>query len=114
MSRKLDALVAEKVMGLVPSAAVGKRKVWNDLPHYSSNITAAWEVVEKFTLRIRIECYAESDYVDFDSEECWHVDIWAPSREGCCVTAPTVTIAICKAALQAVGVSEEEIQEASK
>ena len=61
--RELDALVAEKVMGLHEFAAyAGNHKAslgWGNpeadmtrgelhsLPHYSTDITAAWKVVEK-------------------------------------------------------------------
>lgn len=53
--RELDALVAEKVMGweLIGIAPSGGRvvhspRLWEkELPHYSSDIAAAWQVVEK-------------------------------------------------------------------
>jgi glycine betaine/choline ABC-type transport system substrate-binding protein len=78
--RKLDALVAEKIMGWteikeskayhtgdiqltgynpkdLPSPYTGNRPTWT-VPHYSSDIKAAWEVVskleEKFNL-IRVD-----------------------------------------------------------
>lgn len=60
--RELDALIAEKVMGLVEFATyAGKAKAsmgwgkngddWKNLrslPNYSTDISAAWEVVEKY------------------------------------------------------------------
>lgn len=67
MSRELDAQVAEKVMGItnvhraergewlqieMDFALVGELVYWGDkgltrLPYYSTDIAAAWEVVEK-------------------------------------------------------------------
>lgn len=53
--RELDALIAEKVMGM----NVQHGRVWSqegkclretDLPSYSTDIAAAWEVVEKLKL----------------------------------------------------------------
>jgi hypothetical protein len=149
VSRKLDELVAEKVMGLdkmhlqiyqslgpnpkvpgtflnVPYGTVTAfrdgiqfyttQDVANlkELPHYSTDISAAWEVVEKFTPRIRIECCENTEYVDFNSNERWHVDIWDGRNEPYCVTAPTAPLAICKAALKAVGVTGEEIERVLK
>jgi hypothetical protein len=53
--RELDALVAEKVMGWTDingnAAAVGcglnHNKLWTRVPDYSTDIAAAWQVVEK-------------------------------------------------------------------
>lgn len=55
-SRELDALIAEKVMGrnqvgLILAGALANIPV-SDLPHYSTDIAAAWAVVEK-ALEIR-------------------------------------------------------------
>jgi hypothetical protein len=60
--RDLDALVAEKVMGHAVEKWGGEShikapdahptscaKVWHDIPHYSTDISAAWQVVEKLT-----------------------------------------------------------------
>jgi hypothetical protein len=57
--KELDALVAEKVMGLVlgfmseediePSVVVDQATMSFDvIPHYSTDIAAAWEILEKF------------------------------------------------------------------
>lgn len=43
--RELDALVAEKVMGRTKPEHFVPKNVW--LPHYSTDIAASWEVVEK-------------------------------------------------------------------
>lgn len=111
--RELDALVAEKVMGLevkpyeklkgsdipeyfgtlwVPSADQNRGtpyQQWLPLPHYSTSIAAAWEVVEKL----------KDD--DFHLEE--HGTHWkagfGPRWRG----AETAPHAICLAALEAIG-----------
>lgn len=58
--RELDALVAEKVMGFRHHPAMpGYDEMWFmsdggsiDLPNYSTDIAAAWQVVEKLRLGI--------------------------------------------------------------
>lgn len=67
--RELDALVAEKVMGWRLGEHLGmKRNVWklpegqklngldwcNEPPLYSTNIAAAWEVIEKLNICIEV------------------------------------------------------------
>jgi hypothetical protein len=105
--RELDALVAEKVMGLQPL----RREVppdpgaFLDLPHYSTDIAAAWEVVEKltgrrdkdigFALTVNPGTIGTS-FSALDGTEHWHVN------------ASTAPLAICLAALKVVGVDIEE------
>lgn len=109
--RELDALVAEKVMGftvtdwptgkelpLAGAMAFLSESQKDRIPHYSTNIAAAWQVVEKLDLSvIRLnngrwsagEAYAfENSYAEFRTTT--HAD-----------TAP---LAICLAALKAKGV----------
>lgn len=50
--KELDALIAEKVTGWKPSGLLGKDhkyavKEFYEPPHYSTDIAAAWEVVDK-------------------------------------------------------------------
>ena len=122
--RELDALVAEKVMGwkwdkgnslqhllLGPDGAIGAVIFHDgiadddgivqplDCPHYSTDIAAAWEVVEKlrrandgeylFTINDAGMWYAK--FLDEHGEPV--------SRSGFCDTAP---LAICRAGLLAV------------
>jgi len=115
--RELDALVAEKVMGLSittwgdpNSPIVGYDKFTRDLPHYSTSISAAWEVVEKlimigsnvghtWTMEYDLEDLAwDVGYKgwDYDTGWSWEMVDWP-------VTAPTAPHAICLAALKAVG-----------
>lgn len=98
--RELDALIAEKVMGLkvdyefdevleprVPFL-VDKYDEWGYLPNYSTDIAAAWQVVERFESHCTMnnvhgiwECYLPDFAIGKDK------------------TAP---LAICRAALLAV------------
>ena len=114
MSRKIDALVAEHVMGLTgyvlepthrPQTFQGQLNGLVEyppvLPAYSSCIKAAWEIVEKMrsqstdifvitqgmTVRCKIEKWDDKDYVD--------------EFQAIHATAP---MAICLAALKAKGV----------
>ena len=118
--RELDALIAEKVMGLTRhdesyvAEGVGKvlRFVWRDgcgtcvysgdmfLPHYSTNIADAWAVVEKLVNTpgpngdhhsVQVD-YSGDAVVVIDENEDWQVS----------AIAETAPLAICLAALKAV------------
>ena len=111
--RELDALVAEKVMAYTRNAdgsflnAVGYHlsadnvcaEEYNRLPHFSTDIAAAWEVVEK--LRPRFEFNA------FVYENGVRVAFWKKRTcgeiAGFCV-ADEIPHAICLAALKALEV----------
>ena len=119
--RELDALIAEKVMGLTRhdesyvAEGVGKvlRFVWRDgcgtcvysgdmfLPHYSTNIADAWEVVRKMGM-VLIENSGEA----FGKLDEWNVQFVGHDKEGephwVSESAETVELAICLAALKAV------------
>ena len=113
--RELDALVAEKVMKCKTAT-----KEWNGVLHpfcccdgsdheqrctyvpgmlayYSTDIAAAWEVVEKlFTLNAFVE-------IGNDAFQ-WTVMVIPRSRRDCNYGyGETVHLAICRAALKAVG-----------
>lgn len=99
--RELDALMAEKVMGWTWSDADAE---WIDrgnhlpgLPKFSTNIAAAWEVVDKVAETQFIEVYnALVDPVTGESD--WNCRIGKNDQhEG---TAKTAPYAICLAALQ--------------
>lgn len=118
--RELDALVAEKVIGLLlwdPALSFVKPcwiKQKNDvptlseigagisLPHYSTDISAAWEVVENMKTR-------GFDYeLSGCSSEEGGIAIFQPcpedTKDRFRGDAPTISRAICLAALNAVGV----------
>lgn len=109
--RELDALVAEKVMGLQDfKKGTSGYKEWEyvyrsdlgdiqPIPHYSTNISAAWEVVKKMALlkdvmnfRLRLCCD------DLPQYNCSFTD--PPGIAF--VSADNAPEAICKAALLVV------------
>jgi hypothetical protein len=122
--REMDALVAEKVMGWIgiegkhghplekgpfkdcdcPSHSYQRQEI----PHYSSDIAAAWEVAEKLGLAIIpqsskngfrwLACDVKLISYKGDRIEVFPVD----DTEYSCDTAP---LAICRAALKAVEVN---------
>jgi len=86
--RELDALVAEKVMGWEYEA--------RSLFRPSQDIAAAWEVVEK----LKMCCgYSHGRGDPFAMLECEKFSTLV-------VCADTVSLAICRAALKAVGIEE--------
>lgn len=101
--RELDALIAEKVMQNPlgrPSFEEGQ-KYFLDLQHYSTDIAAAWEVVERLGLAIGINEVRpeEGKWIclkDMGEGEGWLFGIF----EG--AYADTAPHAICLAALKAV------------
>lgn len=100
--RELDALVAEEVMGLDPEwhkqVPVGRVT-----PCYSTDIAAAWEVVEKLC---REERYPTVQFaVNVDGKQAWWCSLVNPADVE--VHAPAAPLAVCLAALKAVGVDIE-------
>ena len=95
--RELDALVAEKVMGWdhYPS----KHEI---VPAYSTDIAAAWEVVEKMRSD---DWWAQiaQDNTDIWDAKLWRgePDRWFPTMETY-GNAPTAPLAICRATLKTV------------
>jgi len=106
--RELDALVAERVMGAVPAhtpgdwmVAVGAPPYYRfggsvrGLPDYSTNIAAAWQVVERMSEQA-LPCVMHDG-------QMWVGEFY-------CITyshtayAHTAPLAICRVALKAVGV----------
>lgn len=119
---KLDALVAEKVMGKDPdiwepgdSFVVIDQNTIKIAKPYSTDITAAWQVVEKLRLAV-IPCndgqwYAGKDEYDHDLqwyEVIMYVDDPHDHHSARFVHADTGPLAICLAALKAVGVQLTE------
>lgn len=106
--RELDAWIAEKVMGnpppvVPPGVWPQELHSWQDrLPLYSTDIAAAWEVVEKLkSLGFKVGVDEEGS----DLAAC----VVAKSERGivhviASETAATAPLAICLAALRACGV----------
>lgn len=117
--RKIDALVAEHVMDreivwkdldVRPKLFVDGGPATEEMPFYSSDIAAAWEVVEKlpdYDLKRRYGKWACTSLGD----DCvWELDlppgISDLTKLG--AVADTAPLAICLAALKARGVEVEE------
>jgi len=107
--RELDALVAEKVMGwkrldLGPINGIrwikGKDVIESEFPFsYSTDISAAWEVVEKLRA-VGVEIVVVAHSVKFSC--C--VNDTETGKTSFLSLAATAPRAICKMALRAVGV----------
>jgi hypothetical protein len=98
--RELDALVAEKAMGMLTQVSGDRYKYywmrpsedvhWDTLPRYSTDIATAWALVEKFRLAVTP----------------WSTQGWIATvepGEGWICPADTAPHAICLAALFIVG-----------
>ena len=113
--KEMDILVAEKVMGEVPCIAwsvyrsappmfikdaesCGHKDCYPlDFPaHYSTNIAAAWQVVEKVMTGTVWECYITQQ---FDGWSCLFA---APDKSDAYGVGESASLAICRAALLAV------------
>jgi len=129
MTRKLDALFAERVLGcnvewveVWPRCECGHREHSNDadsnmdgdLWHYTESLDAAWQGVERTN--------AETLTLDRMADE-WDCELYGPctyergepmSEWATSGRAPTPALAIVLACLRAVGVAEQEIEEARK
>ncbi|MCC2250048.1 hypothetical protein JUJ52_08720 [Virgibacillus sp. AGTR] len=100
-NRKIDQLVAEKVMGFEvrngQRAEDGKRF---GIPSYSQKIEDAWQVVEKLDRKYEFEL------TRFEDEDKWYCDLtnWNDDLRSIRSVEKTAPLAICKAALKTVGV----------
>lgn len=109
--RELDALIAEKVMGwteidLDPAKRSNSYNygfginpvhgIENAFPNYSTDIAAAWPIVEMFKERgdYKIEISA------YPKDSCWTIKAYG--KKSCTTSAKTLPHAICLAALKAI------------
>lgn len=97
---ELDALVAEKIFNDTPPRGYG-------VPDYSTDIAAAWEVVEKMASKgFDAEVMSlSSGLPSVDDNHRCYCEFQVPWRIGfnrLRAFAPTVPLAICRAALKAV------------
>jgi hypothetical protein len=122
MSREIDALVAEKVMGYVsgdwqdsfhgkvshfkwrdPEKKMLYRE--NDLPHFSTNIAAAWQLLEKVAQGRECEMIViKSSTHTSDYYQC-QIQM---ADDTMVRTATTAPMAICLATLEFAGVEAHE------
>ena len=130
--RECDALVAEKVMGYTLSElslpAYPKYKLFDiesgefsgyvkEVPHYSTDIADAWEVVKRMPIPFKLEkCWEKAYQIGPEGwSACWCTDA---DCEGCnensrCTNgddawAETAPLAICRYALKVAGVSTDD------
>jgi hypothetical protein len=113
--RELDALIAEKVMGLFTNGEPDFGYTYETIPPYSTDIAAAWEVVEKMVSRMG---YGDLHFLwegpIFKPEDkyltaegyplgttCWYIRLENAGRRHI-ICAPTAPHAICLAALRAL------------
>lgn len=114
-SRELDALIAERVMRLedVQRGSDWTGLDWEyfdgagtgatlEIPEYSTDIAAAWLVVEKL-LKDGKEVYLSADKALFSEGFRWVFQIRGVAGG----LAPTAPEAICLAALEALGVNSD-------
>lgn len=117
--RELDALVATHVMHWreypppCPACKADGRMHYeragmsNCLPRFSTSIAAAWEVVEKMLSR------AALDHIQTETDG-WHVQFCAKTSAEPWwhehAVADTAPLAICLAALRAVGYRDDEVK----
>lgn len=121
---ELDALVAEKVMGCQPRRIDyhGREQIIcpcpitseyrhphggfkydepdDELLRYSTDIAAAWEVVEKCVPYVKVDARGLSTEAGHFR---WVCQIWNGSSKEILGLAQTAPLAICRAALKAVG-----------
>lgn len=126
--RELDALVAEKVMGWLKGKRtyispygpehnydfeqwINEDEIEKELPAYSTNILAAWEVIEHLKDNRRIfYCIEQHPFAEeptvwlFDADKVPEGMVIADHAAKWNVTAATIPHAICLAALKAVEV----------
>lgn len=115
MSRTIDALVAEHVMGLqpctdpvgrceaahmTPPQCWGNGKGGSDLESYTETIAAAWQVVEK----MRLAVIPDAGGGWCAAQEPWDGTGWYEKGVGDWDWGETAPLAICTAALRALGV----------
>lgn len=124
-NRDIDKLIAEKVMGWTEIRESGftgfdfvgldpkhKPTDWYLIPHYSTAISAAWQVVEKLE---EMDFWAQlRTPFDKGAADSFYWCGFTPrlttgwnGRPDHWTNAPTITMAICLAALKCVGVEVE-------
>ncbi|MGH8672204.1 MAG: BC1872 family protein [Burkholderiales bacterium] len=117
-SHQLDILVAEKVMGYTGIEkhedgswfGTSSRGNHRRLPHYSSDLNVAWQVLEKLAAKhaVQVDNLGYKRLSDGAAIPLWRCFIdWSPdSVTDNYAEGYTAAVAICRAALKACGVRE--------
>ena len=132
--REIDALIAEKIFkhtvvvcdptgynykdNIGPCLSDVPRDEWDEMPYaplYSTNIAAAWEVVELFRRgqqsqpeRNSVACVVELVVIDCCTPEDCICSIYSPSLAKAVATANQMPLAICRAALKTQEPEQDE------
>lgn len=130
MSDKLDRLVAERVMGWTVNRERDERwnvpldstyfKVWDqtttkNAPWFSKTMSHAWEVVEHLRKQTNDDGSCRWLVSLIDHQHKWEAVVHEIGMDDiACECDESAQMAICLAALRAVGVPESEIQEAMR
>lgn len=86
-----------------------------EVPDYSTDIAAAWRVVEKLHLDYRVSFILERNEEHPNKKGLWQAILVMPKEsKGYHAQEKTAPYAICLAALRARGIGEDEINEATK
>lgn len=99
MSREIDAKIAKYVMGWTtrkttnPFGYYGK-----ELPNFSTDISSAWEVIDKVNLRLELTEYKPDD------GPRWMVKFMGDGHVAAKGESDSAPMSICIAALRAVGI----------
>jgi hypothetical protein len=119
--RELDALVAEKVIGLTDfywlSGELHHEARYKQLlvPHYSTNISDAWQVVEKLDHNVTLEKF-NTFTLDFNNAKQiekyeYRATAWCDGHRGISYEEETAPLVICLSALKAKGVDIDGMDE---
>lgn len=109
-SRALDRAIAEKVLGLTIETKTfyaSNGACSNDLPRYSADIAAAWQIVEHLN---NLGWLIASMY-QLDKSRDYYIAFTRQSEVPARGGAPTLPMAICIAALQAVKNTDDSKQQ---
>jgi hypothetical protein len=112
--RELDALVAEKVMGLTDIkrgavfdlvACEGSERPHYQVPHYSTSIEDAWLVVTKIASRRQMQMLVRNDSANAVTQVHFYEGLPGGERGASAVEGHTIyaaPLAICRAALRTI------------
>lgn len=112
-NRELDRLIAEHIFGLEISTSEFMCRngiVWVNIPHYSTDISDAWKVVEELQFpKVPFQISKAYKEYDFETYE-WKTPGWEvvfdPYGERVWVDTPQLAICLC--ALKSAGVDLHE------
>lgn len=118
VGREMDALVAERVMGMGSQWTIQMNddgtfsptgEVWYECPYFSAEMDAAYLVMQKLGLAL-VPQSTDSGFAwlacDLEAVRYGAAGITLVEKPGTAISAPTAPEAVCRAALASVGVRE--------